>query len=66
MQRPVPYSDHTWVLRLHRSETGACAGQLEHLLSGRCHDFDDADALLACLRHEQQQVQRQTPAAEAP
>ena len=32
------------------------AGRLEHVLSGRRHDFDDGPALLACLAHEQLQV----------
>jgi hypothetical protein len=34
------------------------AGRLEHVLSGRRHDFDDGAALLACLAHEQLQVAR--------
>jgi hypothetical protein len=33
-----------------------CAGQLEHVLSGRRHDFADGAALLACLAHEQRQA----------
>jgi hypothetical protein len=65
MQRTVPPSDRSWVLRLHPGEPDRCAGQLEHVLSGRCHDFDDADALLACLRHEQHEVQRRAGATEA-
>ena len=32
------------------------AGRIEHVLSGRCHDFDDGAALLACLAFEQQQA----------
>lgn len=34
------------------------AGRIEHVLSGRRHDFDDGAALLACLAHEQLQVAR--------
>ena len=37
------------------------AGRLEHVLSGRRHDFDDGAALLACLAHEQLQVARAAP-----
>ena len=39
------------------------AGRLEHVLSGRRHDFDDGEALLACLAHEQRQVARAAPPA---
>jgi hypothetical protein len=44
-----------YVLRLVTDPTfpERLAGRLEHVPSGRRHDFDDADALLACLRHEQ-------------
>jgi hypothetical protein len=43
------------VLRLvaDPSDSERLAGRLEHVPSGRRHDFDDAAALLACLRHEQ-------------
>jgi len=33
-----------------------CVGQLEHVLSGRRHDFADGAALLECLAHEQRQA----------
>jgi len=42
--------------------TVPCIGQLEHVLSGRRHDFSDGASLLACLAHEQHQAQ----AAAAP
>lgn len=32
------------------------AGRLEHVLSGRRHDFANGQALLACLAFEQHQV----------
>jgi len=32
------------------------AGRLEHVLSGRRHDFANGQALLACLLFEQQQA----------
>jgi len=34
-------------------EPGRLAGRMEHVLSGRQHDFDDGPALLACLALEQ-------------
>ncbi|MEQ1686768.1 MAG: hypothetical protein ABL916_24205 [Burkholderiaceae bacterium] len=40
------------------SDPARLAGRLEHVLSGRRHDFDNGAALLACLAHEQQQVAR--------
>lgn len=56
-----PSSACVYVVRLlappSDSATRLC-GQLEHVLSGRRHDFDDGTALLACLRHEQRQVLR--------
>ena len=33
---------------------GRIAGRIEHVLSGRRHDFDDGATLLACLALEQQ------------
>ena len=36
------------------------AGRVEHVLSGRCQDFADGAALLACLAFEQQQQQTAT------
>jgi hypothetical protein len=50
-----------YVVRLLAAPAGTATrlcGQLEHVLSGRRHDFDDGHALLACLRHEQRQVLR--------
>lgn len=32
------------------------SGRVEHVMSGRRHDFDNGAALLACLRHEQAQA----------
>jgi hypothetical protein len=33
------------------------AGRIEQVLSGRCHDFEDGAALLACLALEQQRLE---------
>lgn len=48
-----------FVIRLHPGDAlppGALCGRLEHVASGRQHDFDTAPALLACLQHEQLQI----------
>ena len=53
-----------YVVRLHpadRSTAPRLSGQLEHVLSGRRHDFDNGDALLACLAHEQAQAVLPSP-----
>ena len=41
------------------------AGRLEHVLSGRRHDFANGAALLACLAFEQQQIALDAAAAGA-
>ena len=41
------------------SHGGPIAGRVEHVLSGRCHDFVDGAALLACLAFDQQLQQLQ-------
>jgi hypothetical protein len=54
-------SGRLYAIRLLAPEPGAdtarIAGRVEHVLSGRCHDFDDGAMLLACLACEQQQQQ---------
>jgi len=55
-----------FVVRLQASDPlrpGAVAGRLEHVLSGRRHDFDNADALAACLLHERTQIEQRAGAA---
>jgi hypothetical protein len=55
----VDASACVYVVRLHpldRDQAGRLSGRLEHVISGRRHDFDNGDALLACLAHEQGQV----------
>jgi hypothetical protein len=42
------------------------AGRLEHVLSGRRHDFANGQALLACLAFEQQQVALDAAAVRNP
>jgi hypothetical protein len=57
---PQPHS-HVYVLRLIPDEMGGSAlrGRLEHIASGRRHDFDSDVALIGCLHHEEQQVARE-------
>lgn len=53
---------HVYVVKLFTCEgtaPGALCGRLEHVASGRRHDFDDGHALLDCLRHEERQVARE-------
>jgi hypothetical protein len=50
---------NVFVIRLHPGEAmpaGRLCGRLEHVASGRQHDFDNAAALVACLQHEQLQI----------
>jgi hypothetical protein len=57
---PAMPSAGVYVVKLLPSDPGApgrLAGRLEHVLSGRRHDFDNGAALLACLAHEQSQGQ---------
>lgn len=59
MDRPPTAPECTYVLKLSPPSSDGAAplrGRLEHVISGRRHDFDDGAALLACLRHEQRQV----------
>lgn len=52
-------SHFVYVVRLRHADPrdpSALSGRLEHVMSGRQHDFDNAQALLACLAHEQAQV----------
>lgn len=60
---------HVYVLKLIPSRPGDASlrGRLEHLASGRRHDFDSPQALIGCLHHEEQEVAREAadPNAEA-
>ncbi|MBI5716265.1 MAG: hypothetical protein HZC37_01095 [Burkholderiales bacterium] len=68
------HSKHAYVIKLVPRTTAAAGelrGRIEHLLSGRRHDFDTSQALIDCLLHEEQQVGREqgqvaigTPRAE--
>lgn len=48
-----------YAVKLHAvdpSDRGRIAGRLEHVLSGRLHDFEDGAALLRLLVREQSQA----------
>lgn len=56
MSTPTP-SSLVFVVKLRAApDRGALRGRIEHVMSGRRHDFDNGVALLACLAHEQAQV----------
>ena len=58
------HNGRLYAIRLLPPEPGGTglriAGRVEHVLSGRCHDFDDGATLLACLAFEHQQQQAAT------
>jgi hypothetical protein len=57
---------HAFALRLQPTGTPQqpLRGQLEHVMSGRCHDFETAEQLLAWLARERAQLA--PPAAGEP
>lgn len=66
---PLDPSACVYVVRLHVArgrEPGRLSGRLEHVISGRRHDFDNGAALLACLAHEQSQVITPHPDTRSP
>lgn len=51
----VTPSTFVYVIKLRGpgfAEPTRLSGRIEHVMSGRRHDFDNGAALLACLRHE--------------
>lgn len=62
----VTPSAFVYVVKLRGPDDSAPArlsGRVEHVMSGRRHDFDNGAALLECLRHEQQQALDDTDGA---
>jgi hypothetical protein len=58
-----------YVIKLRPStngDSGRLVGRLEHVPSGRRHEFDGGDALLACLAQEQARVARDLAAEAVP
>lgn len=53
------------LLTIDPQHPGRLAGRLEHVLSGRRHDFANGQALLACLAFEQQQALLDSVAPQA-
>ena len=52
------HSAHAYVVKLTPSPSGQLRGRIEHVVSGRRHDFDSSQALIDCLVHEEQQLSR--------
>jgi hypothetical protein len=54
-------AQHVYVVTLHPPAAqgpGELSGRIEHVLSGRCHDFDSGAALLDCLAYEESELRR--------
>ena len=51
-------ADHVYVIQLTRRIGTDLQGRLEHVGSGRRHDFDSSLSLLECLQQEEAQVAR--------
>ena len=69
--RPDFPSDRVYALRLqaNTADPRSLSGQLEHVLSGRCHEFSAGAQLLACLLQEQARAnagEGDPPRAERP
>lgn len=56
--RPDRPADHVYVIQLSRRSGVELQGRLEHVGSGRRHDFDSGLSLLECLQQEEAQVAR--------
>ena len=64
MTEPFRPLDHIYVLKLNQGTPGP-SGRLEHVGSGRRHEFHDGPTLLACLAREEVQVMQDARAAAA-
>lgn len=65
----LPRSTCVFALQLRApdpQEPTCIAGRIEHVLSGRCHEFSDGPSLLACLEHELRQAAQPATGAPAP
>lgn len=68
MNPPHPLSAHAYVVKLGPltdCEAGRLQGRVEHVLSGRRHDFASAQALIDILLQEEREVARGSPPAAA-
>lgn len=65
---PVTPSAGAYAVKLQAADARhpeCLAGRLEHVLSGRRHDFANGQELLACLAFEQQQAVLDTAAVRS-
>lgn len=60
---PAPAAHHVYVIHLRVPSADPLQGRMEHVASGRRHDFDSGQGLLDCLRQEEAQVARECPPA---
>jgi hypothetical protein len=64
MNHSHPISAHAYVVKLGpltEGEAGRLQGRIEHVLSGRRHDFASAQALIEILLQEEREVARESP-----
>jgi hypothetical protein len=64
MNHPHSSSAHAYVVKLGpltECDAGRLQGRVEHVLSGRRHDFASAQALIEILLHEEREVARGSP-----
>lgn len=59
----APVADHVYVIHLRAPGAASLQGWMEHVASGRRHDFDSGQGLLDCLWQEEAQVARECPRA---
>lgn len=65
MTTPFTPATYVYVVKLQGPDPGdpqRVAGRIEHVMSGRRHDFDNAQALIGLLLHEQLQAQQERKA----
>lgn len=66
MSYQYPIGAHAYVVKLGpltESEAGRLQGRVEHVLSGRRHDFASAQALIEILLQEEREVARESQPA---
>lgn len=64
MNEPFRPLDHIYVLKLNQGAPGP-SGRLEHVGSGRRHEFHDGPSLLDCIAREEVRVAEEARAAAA-
>jgi len=68
MTEPFRPLDHVYVLKLNQAVPGqpGPAGRLEHVGSGRRHEFHDSASLLQCLALEEARAAQEAAARVPP